>query len=922
VVAPAARWSRSLDGDWDLVHVEVDGVDDDLDAVRRLPDGRWRTVAVPGPWQAAPGLAGRLGTVWYRRRFTMPPHRGEAATFLHLGAANHAVAVHLDGRMLARQRGGYVPVEVDLSEVVRPDTEHELLLRVSLPPYRPDGDEPGFDTILHGKQSWYGPSGGLWRSVVLERRPVTHVRALRVLEAAADGRLRAEVELSGPASGGKVELAIVAPDGRRVATTRMPAEGTRLRAELVVEGVRRWSPDDPALHQVTATLESADGDDLVAVTTGFRTFAAEDGRLLLNGRPVELRGVLDQDVWPDGGPTAPSRAAIVERLGTAKGAGFNLVRCHVKVPDPAYLDVADELGLLVWCELPHWENRTDHTDDEVRRTLAHMVERDGHHPSVVIWTVVNESWGVDVVTSQEDRDWVRDTARWLRQLDPTRPVVDNSPCLPNFHVESDLDDVHLYRAFPSRRASWDRALDGFAAGAAWTYSPHGDAVRSGDEPKVLSEFGAWGLPDLPEVEADLAEGTGEGWLGGAGERRGARRRAEQYGLLDVFGSADALVAATQESQFETLAYQIGSIRRRPELQGYVVTELTDAAWEANGLLDARGVPRRFLDRLPALNRPSVLVLELDRAGAWAGSHVEVRAWAVNATSAILEGELSWRLHRSDPSAPGAGSQAVVGAAGPVRVPPGVQPLPPLALEVPALTAAARLTITVEVAGAEGQPPLEGTVAFVAHPRHDGTPRAVTVTGDQPALLDRLEALGHRAVAGSPGAAEVHVVSRLDAGTIAAVRRGGRALVLAGDTGALGPNVPDALRPRLVEASDDADWVPTFDWLRRVGPFRVFPGGALLDASFERVIGRHVITGIRSPAFRARAYGGSFVGWVHNVGASVLQLPLGRGVAVITTYRPFGDDPGVDPVATRLTDALLGLTRGDLHGDRSDPSDGR
>jgi hypothetical protein len=905
VTEPSSRWSRSLDGDWDLVHVEVDAVDDDPAAVRLLPDARWRQVAVPGPWQAAPGLAGRFGTVWYRRRVTVPDVDDDAVTLLRLGAANHAVEVYVDGQLVGTHRGGYLAVDVDVTDAVRAGADHELLLRVTLPSYRPDGDGPGFDAILHGKQSWYGPSGGLWRSVRLERRPRTHLRAMRILEATAEGHLRAEVELSRSAAGGKVEVSVLDPDGRQVATKRVAADRSRLATELVVDDVRPWSPDDPALYRVTAALELAEGSDEVELRTGFRTFVAEDGRLLLNGRPLELRGVLDQDVWPDGGLTAPSRGAIEQRLTAAKRAGFNLVRCHVKLPDPAYLDVADELGLLVWSELPHWENRTGHTDDEVRRTLTHMVERDGHHPSIVIWTVVNESWGVDVVTSPEDRTWVRDTARWLRQLDPTRPVVDNSPCLPNFHVESDLDDLHLYRAHPSRRASWDRALDGFAAGAHWTYSPHGDAVRRGDEPKVLSEFGAWGLPDLPDDETDVAEGTGEDWLGGAGERRGARRRAERSGLLEVFGSADGLVAATQQAQYEALAYQIASVRRRPALQGYVVTELTDAAWEANGLLDANGVPRRFLDRLAACNRPSLLVLELERSGLWASSRARVAVWAVNDGGSAVDGQLGWRIDPSDAAAGGPST----GTVGHVRVPAGVHELPHAVVDVPAVAAATQATITVTVTDSDGRVQLDGTVSVVVHPRPDGVARSLSVSADGPALLERLAALGHRPVSG-PAEADVRVVSVLDAATIAAVRAGGRALVVADRPEALGPNLPDALRPRLVEGSDDEDWVPTFDWLRREGPFRGFPGGPLLDASFERVIGRHVLSGIRSPAFRARAYAGSFVGWVHNVGASVLQLPLGRGIAVVTTYRPFGDEPGIDPVATRLTDALLTLATGD------------
>ena len=951
--AAAGRRCASLDGTWELVHVEVDGVADDPDKLLERPADGWRHSTVPGPWQADPELTGRHGTVWYRRRITVTPDRADGAgvaddlTILRIGAANHDLQVHLDGCLVATHRGGYLPVEVDLTAHVSPGSDHVLLLRVHLPSYDP-ALEPGptFDAILHGKQSWYGPSGGLWQSVTLERRPRHHVAAVRVLAAdPATGVVTAHVELARPAppataapaatqptaaaqptaapetAATTVTVEVLDATGTVVATTTAapaaPDPAVHLDVEVAVADPRAWSPDTPALYHLRATLISADGQPVDSCTTrfGFRTIAVRDGRLQLNGAPLEVRGVLDQDEWPGTGMTAPSRAAIEDRLRQAKAMGFNLVRCHVKVPDPRYLDVADELGMLVWCELPHWETLTADTLDEIDRTLAGVVARDGHHPSIVVWTVVNESWGVDVVTSADDRRFVRDTARRLRVLDPSRLVVDNSPCVPNFHLESDLDDVHLYRAHPARRTSWDATLDDVAAGADWTYSPHGDAVRRGDEPRLISEFGAWGLPAPPDDDhLDVLDG-GDEWVGGAAGRAGMASRAQRYGLTGVFGSLSALVAATQQAQFDALEHQIGAIRRRPGLQGYVVTELTDVGWEANGLLDEHGTPRGFVDRLTARNATVVLVVEVARAAVWAGERAVVRVWAVNEGAVPIEGRVRWR---SRPL------QAEGMAADPVRVPPGVTELPPIHLEVGTPPVALVADVQVElVAGTPGTPGARaadgggevlasGSVDVAVHPR-PGTataPPSERVWSPDAELAERLAALGH-SVTAIPHDAAVQVLRRLDATSMAAVRGGARVLVLADDEGALGPNVQDALRPRIVAAADDQDWVPTFGWLARRGPFTRFPGGPMLDASFERVIGSYVVTGVRSSAFAARAYGGSFVGWVHNVGASVLRLPLGAGVAILTTYELFEESPLRDPVATALTGSLLELAAGSV-----------
>jgi hypothetical protein len=125
-----------------------------------------------------------------------------------------------------------------------------------------------------------------------------------------------------------------------------------------------------------------------------RTIAHRSGQLLLNGRSFYLRGALDQDYYHDLVYTPFSDSQLDAQFAQAQHMGLNCLRTHIKITDPRYYDAADRAGLLIWTELPNWQNLTVAATKRARATLAGMVERDWNHPSIVIWTIINENWGL------------------------------------------------------------------------------------------------------------------------------------------------------------------------------------------------------------------------------------------------------------------------------------------------------------------------------------------------------------------------------------------------------------------------------------------------------------------------------------------------------------------------------------------------
>lgn len=879
----AARSRLDLDGPWQLL----------VDA-----DEQPRTINVPGCWQSQfPELRGYSGKGLYSRKFSVPEEWRGKAIILHFGAVDYYAEVRLNGRKIGSDEGGYTPFEFRIEDSIGFGEENELEVIVLDPRLGNPVGEFDFAKIPHGKQSWYGNVSGIWQSVYVEARDPVHIKGIKTIPDIKAGVVEIESRFSSPGVDGFdiVTEVIEEGSGRRIAAAKIGSSPLPEKnvAKIAIPDVKLWSPEEPNLYLATVRIEK-DGQvvDEQSITFGMRKIEAKDGKLYLNNHQIFLISALDQDFYPMLQYTVPSDDYIKDQFEKAKHLGLNSLRCHIKVPDPRYLEWADRLGLLIWYEIPNWMVLSDSSKRRAKETLDAMIARDWNHPSIVIISIMNEAWGIDL-SKEDQRKWLLGMYDYAKSLDTGRLIVDNSPCGGNFHMKTDIEDFHAYFSLPEdyrRCAAWIADL---AERPSWTFSPHGDAVMQGWEPIVYSEFGNWGLPSIPKLK-EYYGGEDPWWFrtdrGGATRAEGALERFEKWGLDKVFGDWDGMAREFQWQEWRALKYQIEEMRKHPSISGYVITEFTDLQWESNGLLDYCRNPKVFHDVMHTIQAQDVIVPNWSRTSYWGGEKLELPIIVSHFSQTPIAGcKLRWRIEALGLS--GEIENVSVETA-------SAREVGRIDVVLPEANTSANVSVAMELQAADGEILTRNSHEFLLMARRDGELAMPVFAG---AAADKLTKSGANLVA-DVAQAEILVLDRLDKEALAGVRNGKTAVFVAKDSKALGFTIDG---PRIEDRAKEGRWGSWCNSLIWLKPelFDCLPFGRSLDYSFIHAIPSHVINGFDPEADQDDILSGIFVGWVHSPAAITAGFRCGKGKVLLTTL-PLLDAYSQDPVATAALNRLV------------------
>lgn len=887
------RQRISLDGTWQF---QIDPTQAATLADLSVKDqSAWRSAQVPLPWQAQfDDLRHTSGAAWYRRAFVVDDRPGESA-FLHFGAVDYHATVWLNGEKLGEHEGGYLPFEFEATHAVR-SGENELIVRVLDPTDdRAHWPEYNFSEVPHGKQSWYGPISGIWQSVWLEWRPAIHFLGLRLTPHPRTGILEIAAQLNfALAQHIQVETSLIAPDGAEVGQVVLNASHQGA-IQVDPAALSLWSPETPALYTVMAVLRlNGQLVDEISVPCGFRTIEARDGRIYLNDQPIYLRGVLDQAYYPQTIYTPPSIEFLEDQVRKAKALGLNCLRCHIKIEDPRYYEVADRLGILIWTEIPNWALLSAEASRRGKETFRQMVERDWNHPAIFAWTLINEDWGTDLVRNPEHRRWLADFYHEAKQIDPYRLIVDNSACTPNLHVAGDLEDYHHYRAIPDHAAEWDQWVAEFANRADWAWAQDYLSERRPDLPLIVSEFGNWGLPHPDQIQENGRDPwwfeTGHEWGEGIVYPHGMAGRFAFWGLADAFGTFEQFVQQSQAHMARSLAYEISTIRLHPAIGGYVITEFTDVHWECNGLLDMQRHVKGGLDSIfTPLNQDQVVVLRPQRWSGRPGEQVAVDLLAFDVDGAGAGGVVRWQAGDAQ----------------------GELPAPGGTIQVP-LTSTGMVSLQAHWYATDETRIAQNAVELACVEPSPATAKVRVLTDD--ALRETLQQLGCEVLTDESTAPEreLLILARHFTRPLQeAVQNGAKLLLLAGPdfySGEGSIRLPVGQVVARAGTPWQGDWATAFSWLKKRGPFAALPGTALLEMEYADIMPDAVITGLPAWAYREHSWAGLALGWIHKPVSLLAKVPYGRGSITVTTFNLRAELIASNPVAQALLGGLLALAQ--------------
>ncbi|HEV2482074.1 MAG TPA: LysR substrate-binding domain-containing protein [Puia sp.] len=375
---------------------------------------------VPGDWNSQdPRWLYYEGTIWYKKSFDFTRHRPGDRIFLYFGAVNYRADVYLNGKKLGAHSGGFTPFDFEIPEGLLKPTGNYLVVKVDNKRYA--------DEVPTLNTDWWN-YGGITRSVMLVEVPPTFVEDY-IIQLAPDSaahirgwvRLNDSPGISGQTTGksGQAPAKSTQAAGKSTQapgkSTQAPGDAASADAPTVTisipelhlaqtfpardnlasidfsaPGIRRWSPDDPKRYRVIVTA----GQDRTEEMIGFRTIQTRGTQLLLNGKPLFLRGVAMHEEIPQEGRRAYSRQDAAQLLGWARELGCNMVRLAHYPHDESMTRMADSLGILVWSEIPvYWtiDFGSKAVLAKAQQQLAEMITRDHNRASIIIWSVGNET---------------------------------------------------------------------------------------------------------------------------------------------------------------------------------------------------------------------------------------------------------------------------------------------------------------------------------------------------------------------------------------------------------------------------------------------------------------------------------------------------------------------------------------------------
>jgi hypothetical protein len=593
------------------------------------------------------------GVVWYWREFELQELNNQKIS-LRIGAAEYFCEAWVNGQPVGQHEGGNAPAIFDITNAIQPGS-NRLTIRLINPSDTPiDGFERRF--IPHSNRicNWRGSDnrwhnwGGIWQSVEIVIVPVVYIADIFAQPHWRDGSVTAHIQIKNSTEKQvKGELTVsVAPEEsghivneETIEVTLKPGI-TEQKVSLKILNAREWSPDNPYLYRMQAQWKEGGLGDELSVRFGLREFTIADGYFRLNGRRFFPRGALQAGHYPAGICRPLDPALLYRELLCVKQAGFNMMRALGYTPIPAQLDMADQLGILIYQETPaSWRlEKSPQRSERWKANVREMILRDRNHPSVVMWGLLNESvaWDKD----GEILEYAANYLPELRSLDPSRMIALDSGCIiltlnlirkirPDIGEFSlpetrqwtkEVADVHFYFNWPmadedipmsreSQRTYRKPDMDGRKV----FYSEFG--FGSPMDPLIaLRKFEEWGISednDDYRFFKGMADGFLEDW--------------KELKMTEVFPAPSHLVRAGMEIHARKVTDLWRYVQASPTQIGTIYTGMADESGNSPGVFTYWRDIKPAVEAIRKAQKPLSWSLFVNRPNMYQGDKLQIEA---------------------------------------------------------------------------------------------------------------------------------------------------------------------------------------------------------------------------------------------------------------------------------------------------------
>lgn len=575
------------------------------------------------------------GVAWYGRSIRIPDDWAEQRVTLTLSGVRWRSRVWVDGVCAGEADSLSTAHRYDLTALVQAGHEHWLAVQVDNRMLYPLEE-----SHIHSIQT-AGRWGGITGDAVLSAQPMTGIDRVRVWPDIHAHRFDVELGLRGAADGLTVDVTVADPSsGARYDASTAASGQTRLAVSLR-DGARLWSDDDPYLYDAVFILR--DGDtviDRVDKRLGLRAIRTKGRQILLNDRPVFLRGYVDCCIFPQTGYPSWDVDEYRRQFRIARAHGFNHVRLHSWTAPEPFWQAADELGMLVQAELPHWSahyrKREQAPDCETHafltRELDAIVDALHAHPAWVLFSNGNE-----LMEGSDAHPRLLELSARGKALDPTRLFTDNTGFgelpAPNRPVD-----------FYIQSCNWHPPKKIYDAASADTTEDFSAVTAAADRPIIGHEHGQFTMYVRPQEATKYHGALQPAWLDSFAESlqsKGLTDRVETF-----IAASGRHIARTYKENIERArrtrglaGLQLLDIRDFPG-QGHATTGLLDMFWDSKGLLEAQDFAR--------FNSAVVLLMRTASPTGWNAHPLSVDLEVSNFGAAELPAQvLHWQLRDRD-----------------------------------------------------------------------------------------------------------------------------------------------------------------------------------------------------------------------------------------------------------------------------------